>query len=74
MKYDLAKHNRKSIRLKDYDYAQEGRYFVTVFKVRLVPLSEDSKLVLQNGFERIRKFTMCCSGIFGSISYVMRRT
>jgi REP element-mobilizing transposase RayT len=30
MKYDLDKHHRKSIRLKDYDYSQTGAYFVTI--------------------------------------------
>jgi REP element-mobilizing transposase RayT len=30
MKFDAEKHHRKSIRLKDYDYSQEGAYFVTV--------------------------------------------
>ena len=28
--YDPEKHHRRSIRLKGYDYAQEGVYFVTV--------------------------------------------
>jgi REP element-mobilizing transposase RayT len=30
MKYDPAIHHRKSIRLKGYDYAQSGAYFVTI--------------------------------------------
>ena len=30
MKYHPEIHNRHSIRLKDYDYTQEGAYFVTV--------------------------------------------
>ena len=30
MKYDPAKHHRRSIRLKGYDYAQAGAYFVTI--------------------------------------------
>ena len=30
MKYDPAKHHRRSIRLKGYDYSQAGFYFVTV--------------------------------------------
>ncbi|MDB5281304.1 MAG: hypothetical protein JWO06_379 [Bacteroidota bacterium] len=29
-KYDPQKHHRKSIRLKGYDYSQEGAYFVTI--------------------------------------------
>lgn len=30
MKYDTDRHNRKSIRLKGYDYSQNGGYFVTI--------------------------------------------
>jgi REP element-mobilizing transposase RayT len=30
MPYDPFKHHRRSIRLKDYDYAQAGAYFVTI--------------------------------------------
>lgn len=30
MKYDPNKHHRSSIRLKGYDYAQAGAYFVTI--------------------------------------------
>ena len=30
MKYDPYKHHRRSIRLKGYDYTQEGAYFVTI--------------------------------------------
>ncbi|MCL6444977.1 MAG: hypothetical protein K6T83_16245 [Alicyclobacillus sp.] len=30
MKYDPEKHNRRSIRLKGYDYSQPGAYFVTI--------------------------------------------
>jgi hypothetical protein len=30
MTYDHAKHHRRSIRLKGYDYAQPGAYFVTI--------------------------------------------
>ena len=30
MKYNPAKHKRKSIRLKEYDYSQPGAYFVTI--------------------------------------------
>jgi putative transposase len=29
MNYDPNKHNRRSIRLKDYDYSQAGAYFIT---------------------------------------------
>jgi putative transposase len=30
MRYDPDRHHRRSIRLKDYDYAQAGAYFVTL--------------------------------------------
>ncbi len=30
MKYNPHKHHRRSIRLKGYDYAQEGLYFITI--------------------------------------------
>jgi putative transposase len=30
MKYDPDRHHRRSIRLKDYNYSQEGAYFVTI--------------------------------------------
>jgi REP element-mobilizing transposase RayT len=30
MKYEPKKHRRRSLRLKDYDYAQSGTYFVTI--------------------------------------------
>ena len=30
MKYDLDRHHRRSIRLKEYDYSQPGAYFVTI--------------------------------------------
>ena len=30
MSYNPDKHHRRSIRLKGYDYSQEGIYFVTI--------------------------------------------
>ena len=30
VKYDPSKHHRRSIRLKGYDYTQEGAYYVTI--------------------------------------------
>ena len=30
MKYDREKHRRRSVRLRGYDYAQTGAYFVTI--------------------------------------------
>ncbi len=31
MPYDPARHHRRSIRLKGYDYTQPGAYFVTLY-------------------------------------------
>ncbi len=33
IKYDSFKHNRRSIRLEDYDYSSEGFYFVTMCSI-----------------------------------------
>lgn len=30
MKYNPAIHNRRSVRLKGYNYAQQGAYFITI--------------------------------------------
>jgi len=30
MKYDPDKHHRRSVRLKGYDYSQNGAYFITI--------------------------------------------
>jgi len=30
MKYNPQKHNRRSIRLRGYDYSQAGLYFITI--------------------------------------------
>ena len=30
MRYNPDRHQRKSIRLKDYDYSQPGYYFITI--------------------------------------------
>jgi putative transposase len=38
MKFDPQKHHRRSIRLKGYDYAQPGAYFVTLVTWHRDPL------------------------------------
>ena len=38
MPFDAAIYRRRSIRLKEYDYAQPGAYFVTICTYRWVPL------------------------------------
>ncbi len=55
MKYDPQKHNRKSIRLKGYDYSSPGAYFVTIcIKNRECLLGEirNQKMIL-NDFGKI---------------------
>jgi REP element-mobilizing transposase RayT len=52
MKYNPQIHHRKSIRLKGYDYAQPGLYFITVCckdRVCLFGLVTESNMVLNNG-------------------------
>ena len=41
MKYDPARHHRRSIRLRGYDYSQAGAYFVTVCVQGREPLFGD---------------------------------
>jgi putative transposase len=41
MKYDPEKHHRRSIRLKDYDYSQNGAYFVTICTYKKQCLFDD---------------------------------
>jgi len=51
MKYDQATHNRRSIRLKGYDYSQAGAYFVTICtqgRVCLFGEIADGKMVLND--------------------------
>lgn len=38
MPYNLNIHHRQSIRLRDYDYAQQGAYFITVCTAQKLPL------------------------------------
>ncbi len=38
MPYDPARHNRRSLRLRDYDYSQSGAYFVTLCTQNRYPL------------------------------------
>ncbi len=44
MVYDPQKHQRRSIRLKGYDYSQEGVYFVTICTYNGVLLFEDEAI------------------------------
>ena len=44
MRYDPRKHHRRSIRLKGYDYAWEGAYFVTISTQGRLPFFEDDTI------------------------------
>ena len=44
MAFDPARHHRRSIRLRDYDYGSPGAYFVTVVTVNRDCLFEDAAL------------------------------
>ena len=49
MKYNPDIHNRRSIRLKDYDYTRDGAYFVTVYikyRERLLGTIENGEINL----------------------------
>ncbi|MFK7776219.1 MAG: transposase [Saprospiraceae bacterium] len=56
--YNPKKHHRRSIRLKDYDYSQEGLYFITICvqnKICLFGKIEDSKMILNDAGEMMEK-------------------
>jgi putative transposase len=57
MKYDPKLHHRRSIRLKGYDYAQAGAYFIT-------PCVQGKKHL----FGEIKENEMICNA-FGQIAY-----
>ena len=44
MSYDPQKHNRRSMRLKGYDYAQAGAYFVTICTHRRIRFFQNKSL------------------------------
>ena len=55
MKFDPQKHHRRSIRLKNYDYAQPGGYFITIVTYQREMLFgeiENGEMKL-NGFGKI---------------------
>lgn len=59
MKFDPQKHHRRSIRLKNYDYASEGAYYVTVVtQERECLFGEivDAKMYLSNYGEIVQKW------------------
>ena len=57
-RYNPDKHNRRSLRLKGYDYAQSGAYFVTICTQNrecLFGNIEDKEMVLNNAGEMVYK-------------------
>ncbi|HSK89078.1 MAG TPA: hypothetical protein VK880_12010, partial [Anaerolineales bacterium] len=58
-KFDPAKHHRRSIRLKGYDYTAEGAYFVTILtqgREYLFGEIVDCEMYLSNYGEIVRKW------------------
>ena len=69
-RYNSEKHNRRSIRLKGYDYAQSGAYFVTICTQNrecLFGNIEDNDMVLNNAGEMVYKtwnhLMITCPGV-----------
>lgn len=59
MKYDPEIHHRRSIRLKEYDYSQDGYYFVTICVKNMECLLGDvvgGKMVLSNIGEIVKEY------------------
>ncbi|MFC1502307.1 transposase [bacterium] len=59
MKYDPRKHHRRSIRLKGYDYTQEGAYYVTICINKQLCLLGDvveGKMILNDAGKMIWKW------------------
>ena len=59
MKYNPAIHHRRSIRLKNYDYAQEGLYFVTICvqnRQCLFGTIVDGEMMLNEAGEMVEKW------------------
>lgn len=59
MKYNPKFHHRRSIRLKEYNYSQEGYYFVTICVKNMECLLGDvvgGKMVLSNIGEIVKEY------------------
>ena len=49
MKFNPELYHRRSIRIKDYDYSQEGMYFITICckdRNNILGVIEDNKVIL----------------------------
>jgi putative transposase len=70
MVYDPQKHHRRSIRLKGYDYSQQGAYFVTICtKDRQCFFGEvvDGRMVLNHAGNMINRWVMELPNKFSDI-------
>ena len=59
MKYDPVKHHRRSIRLRSYDYAQAGCYFVTVCtqnRACLLGRVQDRHMILNDAGAMVERY------------------
>jgi REP element-mobilizing transposase RayT len=57
-KYDPHKHHRRSIRLKGYDYSQEGAYFITICTRHMICLFgqvENDRMILADAGKMINE-------------------
>ncbi len=63
MKYDPKKHHRRSIRLKGYDYASPGAYFVTI----CVQGGECLLGQVVNGAVRLNRFGRVADGFWNAV-------
>jgi hypothetical protein len=59
MKYNPEIHHRRSVRLKGYDYSQEGAYFVTICAQNrecIFKTVENGEMILNEAGEMIKKW------------------
>lgn len=71
MRYNKDIHNRQSIRLKGYNYSQEGAYFVTVFTKNRVCLFGDvikDKMILNIPGEIVKKCWISIPSHYANVS------
>ena len=70
MKYDPDKHDRKSIRLKGYDYGQSGAYFITICTQARVRMFGDVVDGLMDLDDVGRIVVQCWNGLPNHYSHV----
>lgn len=70
MPYNPAKHHRRSIRLKGYDYSQTGLYFITLCcqdRICRFGEIENGKIVLNDAGEIVKNEWLKLTGRFSNI-------